>query len=182
VDPSLYNINPTSGPIYQIVKFNKAGTDWWHEVFKPAWSQKHDVSASGGNDKNHYLFSLGYLDQQGTMINTYLKRFTVRVNTDFLIKNVVQIGENLQLTHTDNPKYYKYGNNLSGSGDEVAGTINMDPTWPIYDIKGAPNAGNQAGAGPQGNPVSLRKLTVNNKNYNWQIFGNVFAKPVFETV
>jgi len=179
VDPSLYNINPTSGPIYQIVKFNKAGTDWWHEVFKPAWSQKHDVSASGGNDKNHYLFSLGYLDQQGTMINTYLKRFTVRVNTDLLIKNVVQIGENLQLTHTDNPKYYKNLDNLGGSGDEVAGTINMDPAWPVYDIKGAPNAGNQSNAGPQGNPVGLRKLSVNNKNYNWQVFGNVFAQASF---
>ena len=72
-----------NGPIYQIVPFNKTGTDWFHELMKPAISQNHTVSVSGGSDKNHYLLSFGYLDQPATYLNTYLKRYTARVNTEF---------------------------------------------------------------------------------------------------
>ena len=82
-DASLYNIDSTAGPIYAIVPFNKTGTDWFHELFNPATSQNHTIAVSGGGDKSHYLLSFGYLDQQGTYLNTYLKRFTTRVNTEF---------------------------------------------------------------------------------------------------
>ena len=86
-DPSLYNIDSLRGPVYQIVPFNKTGTDWFHELMKPAWSQNHTLTVSGGDDKNHYLLSFGYLDQQGTYLNDYLKRFTTRVNTEFTVLN-----------------------------------------------------------------------------------------------
>jgi TonB-dependent SusC/RagA subfamily outer membrane receptor len=57
VADSLYNLDPDKGPLYQIVKFNKSGTDWFHELYKPAISQEHTVNVSGGNEKNLYLFS-----------------------------------------------------------------------------------------------------------------------------
>jgi TonB-dependent SusC/RagA subfamily outer membrane receptor len=83
VNPALYNIDFTSGPIYQIVKANKEGTDWFHELFKPAFSHNHSINVSGAGEKNKYLFSFGYLDQQGTALHTYLKRYTVRINTEY---------------------------------------------------------------------------------------------------
>ncbi|MEJ7914368.1 MAG: TonB-dependent receptor plug domain-containing protein, partial [Chitinophagaceae bacterium] len=76
VNPSLYNIDFTK-PAYQIVRANKQGTDWFSEIFKPAPIQSHTLSASGGSDKSSYLFSLGYFNQQGTLIETYLKRYSV---------------------------------------------------------------------------------------------------------
>jgi TonB-dependent SusC/RagA subfamily outer membrane receptor len=57
VNPTLYNLDPDAKPIYQIVRFNKEGTDWFHESFKPAINQYHGITASGGSDKNNYLFS-----------------------------------------------------------------------------------------------------------------------------
>ena len=60
---------------------------------------------SGGNEKNRYFFSAGYLNQQGTLINTYLKRFTVRINTEFNLLNNLRIGENLQLSAKELPDY-----------------------------------------------------------------------------
>ena len=85
------------------MKFNKQGTDWFHELFKPAYSQNYVFGASGGSDKNHYLFSLGYLDQEGTYLDTYLKKFTARINTDFNVNNAIRFGENLQLTQSQLP-------------------------------------------------------------------------------
>src|SRR5665213_2772458 len=104
VNPDLYNIDFTVGNIYQIIPANKSGTDWFHELFKPAYSQNHTITGSGGNDKNKYLFSLGYLDQQGTLLYTYLKRFTARINTTFAMNDKISFGENLQLSYRDNPQ------------------------------------------------------------------------------
>jgi hypothetical protein len=87
VDPGLYNIDYAARDIYQIVPANKSGTDWFHEMFKPALSQNHTLTFSGANEKNKYLFSFGYLDQQGTLLYTWLKRFTTRVNTEFSVGN-----------------------------------------------------------------------------------------------
>jgi TonB-dependent starch-binding outer membrane protein SusC len=84
VDPSRYYVNPnyTSfadySSFYRIIKANKAGTDWYHELFKQAPMSSHNISVDGSSEKGSYLFSFNYLNQQGTMINTYLKRFTVR--------------------------------------------------------------------------------------------------------
>ncbi|HEY0434061.1 MAG TPA: TonB-dependent receptor plug domain-containing protein, partial [Chitinophagaceae bacterium] len=71
-DPSTYDINSN-----QITKANKQGTDWFHELFKPAMIQNHNLQVSGGGDRSSYLFSFNYFDQQGTLINTFLKRYSV---------------------------------------------------------------------------------------------------------
>jgi TonB-dependent starch-binding outer membrane protein SusC len=169
VDPSLNNIVP-GAPIYQIMKFNKTGTDWYHEVFKPAWNQNYSVSASGGNDKNHYLFSLGYLNQQGTFLATYLKKFTVRVNTDFNIDNTFRIGENLQLNQNQSPL---------GKPTDILDPILTDPWLPIYDIKGHYSSENGQNAGPADNIVASRNLTKDDANTTWEILGNAYAELDF---
>jgi len=167
---SLYSLDPAH--FYQIVTFNKIGTDWFHEMYKPAFSQNHTLSASGGNEKSQYFFSLGYLDQEGTMINTYLKRFSARINTEFNYGNKFRIGENLQLSYTDNPQSNKYGSAYPNDADQA---ILTDPSWPVYDIRGAWNPGAKSGVGPDDNPVGRRVLSKNNKQKVWEAFGNVFA-------
>lgn len=103
-----YNVDYGKGDIYQIIKANKAGTDWFHEVFKPAMIQNHSLTASGGGDKSSYLFSLNYFNQQGSLIYTYLKRYAARMNTSFNIKNNIRVGENAYIFYRDNPRI---GNN-----------------------------------------------------------------------
>jgi hypothetical protein len=62
VDPAKYNVNPfyTSGDasgFYRITRANKAGTDWYHEIFKSAPIQSHNLALSGSSDAATYLFS-----------------------------------------------------------------------------------------------------------------------------
>jgi TonB-dependent SusC/RagA subfamily outer membrane receptor len=57
-DSSLYNIDYRKAPVYQIVQANKEGTDWFHELYKPALNQNHTITVSAGNEAGHYLFSL----------------------------------------------------------------------------------------------------------------------------
>jgi len=173
VDPKLYNIDYNKGPIYQIVRANKQGTDWFHECFKPALIQSHTGTLSGGSGKSTYLFSLGYFDQQGTLIATYLKRYSVRVNTSFNVTDHIRAGENAYMFYKSNPQ-------ISYNSENVINMIYREqPIIPVHDIMG-----NWAGsAGPElgnaHNPVADQTRSEGNRGYNWDIVGNVWAEVDF---
>ncbi len=175
VNPDLYNIDFTSGNLYQITRSNKTGTDWFHEVFKPAISQNHSITVSGANDKNKYLFSLGYLDQQGTLLNTYLKRFTARINTIFSVNDNIRIGENLQLSYRDNPRIAGPGANEN----EILGTFTSPTILPVYDIKGGWSTLQDDGVILRDNMVARRTIAKYDKTHYWEVFGNVWAEADF---
>jgi TonB-linked SusC/RagA family outer membrane protein len=182
VDPSNYNHDPTdgTGPAndYLIQAFNKTGrgTDWFHEAFKNAPTQSHSLTANGANNKNAYLLSFQYLDQQGTLINTYKKRVSVRVNNTFNINKNIRIGETLLANYTQTP-----GNFLNqNEGSPIAFIAGASPIIPVYDIK-KNYGGGYAGPGDIGakNPVALQRYTADNYYKNWSIQGTGFAEVDF---
>jgi TonB-linked SusC/RagA family outer membrane protein len=174
VDPSLYNIDPTKGAVYQIVKANKAGTNWYDAVTRVAPIQSHSLSLSGGTDNAVYNIQMGYYNQQGVVLETYLKRYTIRANTEFTIHNRVKIGENIQMSLKDNPTI---GNGDVGGneGNAIGWSYRENPLIPVHDIMG--NYAGTAAAGfnnPQ-NPVADQERTRNNRSYTTDFFGNVYA-------
>jgi TonB-linked SusC/RagA family outer membrane protein len=173
------NTDPSTYALYsnQITKANKDGTDWFHEIFQPAPIQSHSLSVSGGTDKSNYLLSLGYLDQQGTLIETYLKRYSARVNTSFKIHDHFRIGENVYAFYKQNPGYL----NLPGvnSTNAINASYRIPNIIPVDDIMG-----NYAGSGSQSlgnapNPVAIQQRTKDYKNNDWQISGNAYAELDF---
>lgn len=175
INPDLYNIDFSANPIYQIIKTNKAGTDWFHEFFKPAFSQDHSLAVSGGNEKNKYYLSLGYLNQQGTMINTFLKRYTLKVNTQFAPLTNFRIGENLQLMNRESPGYAP--ESVQPDDNEIAQAITGNLLLPIYDIKGGWAHFDQLNFFD--NPVATRINAKDDRAQTWEVFGNIFAEADF---
>ncbi len=173
VAPGKYNLD-VSDPInnYLIQKVNKSGTDWFHEVFKPAPTQQHTLTVSGGTDKSNYLLALGYLNQQGTLMKTFEKRYSVRINTQYKIKKNIRVGENLYVYHNENPGFLE-----QSEGNTISNIYRQMPIIPVYDI-----AGNYGGmfAGPDlgnaQNPVAMQMRTINNKNNVLNVIGNVYAE------
>ncbi len=169
--------NPATYALYsnQITRANKAGTDWFHEIFNPAPVMSHNLSASGGSEKSSYYYSFNYFDQKGTLMNTLLKRYSVRVNNTYsLLNNRVRIGENAYVLYKQNPGYL----NLPGvnSSNPITMAYSAPPIIPVYDVMG-----NFAGTGSQGlgnsqQPVAVLERQKYNKNNYWQISGNVFAE------
>ncbi len=170
------NTDPSTYALYtnQITRANKAGTDWFHEIFKPAPIQSHNVSVSGGGDKSTYLFSLNYFDQQGTLIHTYLKRYSARINTSFTIKDKIRVGENLYVYYKQNPRY------LGLPGVNNANSLNaafrMPGIVPVYDIRGNFAGGGSQSLGNAPNPVAIMARTKDYTGNEWQLNGNVFAE------
>ncbi len=178
IDPSNYVLdpaNPTNN--YLIQKLNKTGTDWFHEFFKPAIMTSHTISASGGTDKSNYLFSMGYLNQEGTAIETFQKRYTARINTQFKLPGNIRVGENAAIIYGNNAGF----DSRTSDFNTMYMLYFMLPVIPVYDIKG--NFGNTF-AGPTemgnfANPIALQKKMVNDRHHNWNIVGNVYAEVDF---
>jgi len=179
IDPSKYRFDPTDpNNDYMIQKFDLgAGTDWFHEIFKPAPIQQHTISASGANDKNTYFLSLSYLNQQGTLLESYYKRYTARVNTTFNIKDFFRIGENAQVFMVNSP-----GDILNqDEGNAISYTYRIQPQIPVRDIGGNYGGtwGGPAALGNANNPVAIQERRATNQFKQWNVIGSVFAEVDF---
>lgn len=154
------------------------GNNWFNDIFKPAHIQDHNISVSGGTGKSSYFIAFGYMDQQGTLIDTRLQRYSVRANSTFsLIDDHLRIGENIYAFYKTNPGY------LNAPGVNSTNSINasyqIPNIIPVHDI-----AGNYAGTISQGtgnawNPVGIQQRQANNTNQDYQVVGNIFADVDF---
>jgi TonB-linked SusC/RagA family outer membrane protein len=130
-----------------------------------------NVSVSGGGDIGNYLFALNYFHNAGNIPNQFLKRYSLRANTNFKIGDNIQIGENLAYHITNNPMVA-----IHTEGGPLGMAMRENPIIPVFDI-----AGNYAGtiAEGMGNAYNPLFLTYANRNNNAQtnrLFGNIFAK------
>lgn len=180
VDESLYNVDPyytNSGDIgnfYRIVRANKQGTNWFQEIFSPASIQSHNLSISSGDEKGSRLFSLNYYNQEGTLINTYLKRYTIRANTTYNVGENVRIGENISFTIRDNPQIDAL---TEGSG--IGYAFRNQPIIPVRDIMGNYAGSFGSGLGNAKNPVAILDRTRNDRGVSSRLFGNIFLEVDF---
>ena len=73
--------------------------DWQDKMFRTAIVQDYDLNVSGGTDNTSYLFSGGYLNQDGIVTGTGYERFAFRANIESKINKYVQMGLNLAPTY-----------------------------------------------------------------------------------
>ncbi|MBS1505476.1 MAG: TonB-dependent receptor [Bacteroidetes bacterium] len=168
-----YNVDPSKGSIVQVVRANKGGTDWYKAMTRVAPVNRYSLGMSGGTDRAHYYANLSYYDQQGLALNTYLKRYNLRVNSEFKPIKQVRIGENLQLSYRENPQI---GDQQSENQLNLA--YRMPTIIPVYDEKGGWAGTAAPGFNNPANPVaSLSRISrAYNLNSNWNIFGNTYME------
>lgn len=96
-------VNGTNDPIPDAYK-NPAslgkGTDWFDAVTRVAPMQNYDVTIANGTDKVRSLFSLGYFDQEGTVLNTGFKRYSLKGNMDAQVAKNVTVGLSIAPTYS----------------------------------------------------------------------------------
>ncbi|MCE6991112.1 TonB-dependent receptor [Dyadobacter sp. CY323] len=74
-------------------------TDWFDIMFRVAPSQEHNVRLSGGSDHITYSFSLGHLSQEGILIATNAKKYSLNTNLGFKITDRLNAGANISATY-----------------------------------------------------------------------------------
>ena len=173
------------------------GTDWQKEVFNySAPKTNHELSISGGSDKNTFFTSFGYTDIQGviaTAISRY-KRMNFRINTNFKPAKWLSFGENLGFEHG---KTIGIGDVNREFGGVVSSALNLDPITPaiVGDsiaqkafVASTPaqvaaatrtNSGQYYGISPYvgqeiKNPLAYIKNHLGNYNWDNNLVGNAY--------
>jgi TonB-linked SusC/RagA family outer membrane protein len=106
--------HPIYGPTGNLtLPFWAADTDWWDEVTDPSPIMNHDLSLSGGTQNANFYASVGYFDQDGTVVYNWYKRWSARFNSEWKIRDRVTIGENMNVVYRSD--HGVEGNDSEGS-------------------------------------------------------------------
>lgn len=93
-------------PIYtseQIAGYKQnGGTDWQDEVFRTAPGREYQVSLSGGGDKTSFLISGNFLKQDGIVLNSDFKRYSIRTNLNMELTKKLSARFNFAGTRKEN--------------------------------------------------------------------------------
>lgn len=113
-------------------------TNWQDVIFRTALNKTHHFSYGGGSDDgdSSYAFSAGYVDQEGIVEGSGIKRYSGTINTkhklfdDRLKITTFAIGSNVL---DDNPQI---SNDAGFTGDLLSGAWRANPTRPIFNPDG----------------------------------------------
>jgi TonB-linked SusC/RagA family outer membrane protein len=75
------------------------GTNWQDQMFKTGLNQNYHLSIAGGGENSNYNVSMGYVNEDGTVIKTNAERYTIRANSDFKLGRHVKMGESISLNY-----------------------------------------------------------------------------------
>ena len=126
----------------------RKGTNWYDEIVQTGKIQDHQISLVGGGEKATYSVSLGYTNREGTIQNSYFKRYSLRTNTTYNPNKYFTMGQNTNLAAMETGGE----SGRQGDANTFAKTYTMNSWVPIYNVGGdytgsvAPNAGRDISA------------------------------------
>jgi len=158
--------------------------DYMRSIFQPAVMTNHQITFSGGNDKSSYLLGVGYLNQQGIILNSGYERFNFRTNLSTQLSEKVQVGTNLTFMNSSQDIVGASGDGYGGNGGSVVRYAffrtpplpvkNPDGTYvDLPNFDGYTRADQNTWFGDGYNPVGFANM------YDWnariyRTFGNLF--------
>jgi TonB-linked SusC/RagA family outer membrane protein len=175
VDPKKYVLNTSDPNVYEsnypIVEANKAGTNWFEELYKPATLTNAQVSISGGSENGTHFFSMNYFDHNGILIENKWKRVQARLNNTFSIGKNVRVGENLNVSFQTERGVDNYAFQNVG---QAFGYLTIAP---VNDINGYWAAASLSPVFINANPVATQKRHADGYDHNdFRLTGNAFVE------
>lgn len=158
--PKLFDANDK--PLYN--------TNWEKEVYKPAFSNDHFINIQGGSDKSLFSASLGYLNQNGLMINSWFRRYSAKLTLDNDVNNWLKFGGYINVIQSTQ----RMVSDANGALNVPRMVTEEVPIVPIKYPDGS-WAGNFDIAGLEGGPnpvhISQSRFTLNN---TLQALGDIY--------
>jgi TonB-linked SusC/RagA family outer membrane protein len=159
------NTHALANPNFMYDPYWNYGTDsldyinWQKEFYRPAYMQRYNLSASGGNDNTLYMISGEHLNQDGIIPASNYKRYSFRSNVEVKLNNSTKMGIEMAPSVSISNGATVDGKN--GVGAAVAGTA------PIQE-KGVGIHAGEVGTTPYRwvadnvSPIFQMKNTLNN--------------------
>lgn len=155
-------------------------TDWLEASVQHKISQNHQLGFTGGNQDNQYGIFLGYRNDQGLLLNSYMKRYSARFVMDSRIKSWLKVGGSLS--------YNNQEENLVDIGTGGLNSVRMiTEAFPFLPVKYPDGqwAENWQYPGAEGgsNPVHIltdRKLLMNTQTALGDVYLNFYLAKGLE--
>ncbi len=109
------------------------GTKWQDIAVRPAPIQKHSLSFSGGGQQTSYALSFNYLNQEGIVHNSGLKRGNLRLNLDNQVNDRIKVAASINFNRDEIDAVDVNNRDLH----EILG-MTPPPTLPAFDENGVP--------------------------------------------
>lgn len=98
--------------------------------------QEYMLTASGGNEQSRYMYSLGYLNEEGLLKTTRFERFTGRANVETQLHKHLKGGFNLSYTRGNSNTA---NTNSSATSNVFYSAQLMAPIYPVFLLDAAGN-------------------------------------------
>jgi TonB-linked SusC/RagA family outer membrane protein len=181
------NREPSAADIPADFRFpaqTKVSTDWYKEILhQNAPFSDYNMSLSNGSEKSSSYISVGYLNQQGSLINTGFNRVTARANLDGRPNQYINFGLHLSGAYS----WAKNSDAIAGGfGNNIVDqALLMDPREPVYNADGTYN--NYIGGHDNifGFPNPVQRLNEEvHKEYKSNVTANAYVeiKPLKDLV
>ncbi|MCF0244370.1 MAG: SusC/RagA family TonB-linked outer membrane protein [Bacteroidaceae bacterium] len=106
--------------------------DWQKEMTRAAIRQQYGISANGGNEKSTYSFSAGYLNNDGLVVGTNMKRLNLRANVTTQATNYLKVGGDISYVLTES-NGSNIGNSNNGNLSSIRDYAFWSPTLDYVD-------------------------------------------------
>ena len=163
-------IDHSTGKIYDGTTL-KWDEDWLDEATADnPLRQEYQMTLTGGTGKTNYMFSIGYLDEEGLVKSTNFQRYSGRANIESQIKEWFKTGLNVNLASnsTNSTSLGSAQTSSSAYSNIFYSAMGMAPIFPVYlkdengetvyDIEGKPEydwgAHRPSGASAGWNPLA----------------------------
>ena len=122
IDPATGQVRPDAQSVWN--------EDWYDSVIRNnAFRHEHVVSFSGGTNRTKYMFSLGYLNEDGLLKTTSFERYSARANVDTQVNDWFAANINTSLAHSTT-NISDYDGSSTSNTWYTAQFIN--PLFPVY--------------------------------------------------
>ena len=116
----------------------KASTNWQDEIFRTAITNNQALGLSGGSDKSSYHLSLAYLDQQGIVNNSGIKKLngSIKLTQKGFNDKLLLTASLMASQQTDARMPISEASGSGYEGDLIITALKSNPTFPIYNADG----------------------------------------------
>lgn len=148
-----------------------ANTDWQNELFRTGYTNQHNFAYGGGDANGSYRFTLGFLNQQGIIKESDIKRYSIGFNgSKKFINDKLTIASNINIANNQDANV-PVSENIGFTGDLMGNILKANPTRAVYNTDGTFT---QPGV-TEPNPLAFIALSQDNTN-SLRALGNINAE------
>lgn len=136
-DPSTWAIRVPQTVLDVISGKNTNNVSALDAVLRTAPQHSYNLSFSGGSPTMKYAISGEYLDQDGIILNSNFKRYSIRANFDAQVTGRLSVRLNVNPAFTKNTNVIASGNGAGASTSIIGSATSAQPYYPVRNADGS---------------------------------------------